>query len=71
MKKNMGTTDRVIRILIAVVFAALYFADIATGTLGIVVLVVSGIFLVTGLTGFCPLYYPFGLHSTKKIEKAG
>lgn len=72
MKKNMGTTDRVIRVLIVVVIAVLYFSEVVTGTLGIVLLVISGIFLVTGLTGFCPLYYLFGLRSNKnELKNAG
>ena len=72
MKKNMGTIDKVIRILIAVVIAVLYFSDIVTGTPGIVLLIISGIFLVTSLTGFCPLYYLFGLRSNRKeLNKAG
>ena len=56
MKKNMGSADRVIRILLAVVVLVLYFTNIITGTLGIVLLVLAGIFLVTSLVSFCPLY---------------
>lgn len=72
MKKNMGITDKVIRVLIAVVITVLYFSEVITGTLGIVLLVISGIFLVTSFTGFCPLYYLFGLRSNKnEIKNAG
>ncbi len=72
MKKNMGTVDRVIRVLITVVIAVLYFSEIVTGTLGIVLLVISGIFLVTSLMGFCPLYYLVGLRSNKnELKNAG
>jgi len=67
MKKNMGTIDRVIRILVAVVIAVLYFANVISGTLAIILLIVAGIFIVTSFLGFCPLYLPFGL-STKKKE---
>ena len=61
MKKNMGTIDRVVRIVIALVFAALYFTGTVTGTLGIVLLVLGGVFVATSLISFCPLYTLFGL----------
>jgi hypothetical protein len=66
MKKNMGTVDRVIRILIAVVIAILYFTHSISGTLAIVLLIVAGIFIVTSIISFCPLYYLFGLSTDKK-----
>ncbi|TPN86929.1 YgaP family membrane protein [Aquimarina algicola] len=61
MKKNMGNTDRIFRLIIAVVITILYFTDIITGLLGIVLLVLSAIFVLTSLIRFCPLYLPFGL----------
>lgn len=61
MKKNMGTADRVIRFLVAAVIAALYFTNVITGTLGIVLLVLGGIFLLTSFISFCPLYTIVGL----------
>ncbi|GAB5401207.1 MAG: DUF2892 domain-containing protein [Aureisphaera sp.] len=61
MKKNMGTTDRIIRFLIAAVVAVLYFTGTLSGTLGIVLMVVAGIFVLTSFISFCPLYAPFGL----------
>ena len=68
MKKNMGTTDRVIRIILAAVIATLYFTNVLSGTLGLVLLILAGIFVLTSLVGFCPLYAPFGLSTcpTKK-----
>lgn len=65
MKKNMGNVDRVIRVLIAAVIAVLYFANIITGTLGIILLALGGIFLLTSLVSFCPLYAPFGIKTCK------
>lgn len=56
MKKNEGTLDRVIRIILAVVIAILYFTGILEGALGIILLVLAGILLVTGIIGFYPLY---------------
>jgi hypothetical protein len=66
MKKNMGTIDKVIRILVAVVVAVLYFSHVITGTIGIILLILAGVFVLTSLIGFCPLYLPFGLSTTKK-----
>jgi hypothetical protein len=65
-KKNMGTIDRVIRILVAVVIAILFYTNVITGLLGIVLIVLSAIFLVTSLTSFYPLYLPFGINTGKK-----
>lgn len=61
MKANMGRTDRILRIGIAAIIAILYFSDIITGTVGIVLLVAAGIFLLTSIVRFCPLYAIFGL----------
>jgi hypothetical protein len=61
MKKNMGSADRIIRIILAAVIAILYFTDVVAGTLGMVLLVLGGVFVLTSLIGFCPLYWPFGL----------
>lgn len=61
MKKNMGSADRIIRFVIAVVIAILYFTNILTGTLGIVLLVIAGVFMLTSLVSFCPLYTLIGL----------
>jgi uncharacterized membrane protein len=66
MKKNMGTTERVIRTLIAVFLAVLYFTNTISGTLGIVLLALAVVFLLTSLLGFCPLYLPFGISTRKK-----
>lgn len=63
MKKNMGGFDRIIRVLIAAVFAYLYFGGIVTGTIGIILLVLGGVFVLTSLVGFCPLYTMFGLNT--------
>lgn len=67
MKTNMGTADRIIRIILAVIMGLLYYQGMITGTLGIVLLVVAVVFALTSLMSFCPLYLPFGL-STKKKE---
>ena len=66
MKKNMGLADKIIRIIVAVVFAVLFFAKVVTGTVGIILLVLGAVFLLTALIGFCPLYLPFGINTGKK-----
>jgi Protein of unknown function (DUF2892) len=68
MKKNMGTIDKVIRILIAVVIAVLYFTKVIPGTLGIILITLAVIFVITSLISFCPVYFPFGISTAKKKE---
>lgn len=63
MKQNVGATDKIIRILLAIVFAALYFTNVVTGTFGIVLLVLAVVFAATALVGFCPLYALFRLNT--------
>ena len=65
MKKNMSSTDRIIRVILAVVMAILYFTGTVTGTVGIVMLVLGGVFVLTSLISFCPLYTIFGISTCK------
>lgn len=67
MKKNMGTADRVIRLIIAGLVATLYFTNTISGILGIVLLALAGIFVLTSFISFCPLYTLFGI-KTCKVE---
>jgi len=66
MKANMGSADRIVRIILAVVMAVLYFQGIVAGTLGIVLVVAAVIFALTSIISFCPLYAPFSLSTKKK-----
>ncbi|NJC97748.1 MAG: DUF2892 domain-containing protein [Anaerolineales bacterium] len=59
MKRNMSNTDRIVRVLIAALFAYLYFGGIVTGGLGIVLVVLGAVFLLTSVVSFCPLYMLF------------
>jgi len=61
MKKNMGTADRVIRTLIAVIIGVLYFTGVLGGTLALILGIVAVLFLLTSLVSFCPSYVPFGI----------
>lgn len=62
----MGSIDKGIRILIAVVIAILFFTDTITGTLGIVLLALALVFVITSFISFCPLYWPFGINTGAK-----
>ena len=68
MKKNMGSADRIIRLVVAAIVIGLYLTNIVTGTLGIVLLVLSTVFVLTSFISFCPLYYPFGVKTCTKKE---
>ena len=61
----MSSTDRIIRVLLAAVFAILYFTGTVTGTLGLVLLVLGGVFVLTSLVSFCPLYAIVGISTCK------
>jgi hypothetical protein len=66
MKKNVGTIDRTVRIIIAIVIAVLYFTNTIIGTWGAILLVVGAVLLLTSLVSFCPLYALLGLNSGKE-----
>lgn len=66
MKANMGTADRVIRLIAAVVMGYLYYVGIVSGTVAIIVGILAIVFVATSFVSFCPLYLPFGLSTRKK-----
>ncbi len=65
MKRNMSNTDRIVRVIVAALFAYLYFGGIVTGALGIVLVVLAAVFLLTSIVAFCPLYAPFKISTYK------
>ncbi len=65
MKKNMGSTDRALRLIVAIALVVLYFSNILTGTLGIIALVVAGVFALTSFVSFCPIYPLLGINTCK------
>lgn len=69
MKKNMGSADRIIRTIVAVVLGILYYTGVISGTVGLVLVILAGIFLLTSLVSFCPLYAPFGISTCAVKEK--
>jgi len=68
MKKNMGSADRIIRLVIAAIISGLYFTNVINGTLGLILIILAAIFVLTSFISFCPLYTIFGLSTcaTKK-----
>lgn len=66
MKKNMGTADKIIRLIIATLVAVLFFTNVISGTLGIVLLVLAAVFVLTSLISVCPLYSVFGIATCPK-----
>lgn len=65
MKRNMSNTDRIVRVIVAALFAYLYFAGIVPGALGVILLGLAGVFTLTAVLAFCPLYVPFKLSTYK------
>lgn len=66
MKKNMGSVDKIIRVIVAIVFAVLFFTGTVAGVLGYALLAVGGVFVFTSIIGTCPLYLPLGIKTCKK-----
>ena len=62
----MGSADKAIRIVLAIVFAGLYITQLVEGTLGVTLLVLGGVFLLTSMVSFCPLYTLFGMNTCEK-----
>jgi hypothetical protein len=67
MVKNMGTVDRIVRVVVAALIAILYFANVISGALAIILGILALVFLVTSFVGFCPLYVPFKFSTRKKV----
>ena len=65
MKRNMSNIDRIVRLVVAALFAYLYFGGVVTGTLGVILLVLAGVFTLTAVVAFCPLYAPFKISTFK------
>lgn len=66
MKTNMGTADRILRLIAAIAIATLYFTNQISGVLATVLLALAAVLLITSVVGFCPLYLPFHLRTNKK-----
>jgi hypothetical protein len=66
LKKNMSSVDRIVRLVLVALVAVLYFMNVISGTLALVLGIIAVIFLVTSLVSFCPLYALFGFSTLKK-----
>jgi hypothetical protein len=60
MKKNVGKTDKIVRLSIAAILLFLIFANVVSGTMSIVILALAAILVLTSFISFCPIYYALG-----------
>lgn len=66
MKKNMGTIDIIVRLVIAALVAVLYFMHVISGITGIILLIIAGVLIITSILGICPLYMVLGINTRGK-----
>ncbi len=66
MKANMGSTDKIIRIILALVFIVLFYMNVVTAPMSYILLALSAVFVLTSLVSFCPMYPLFGINTCKK-----
>jgi predicted RND superfamily exporter protein len=69
MKTNVSSTDKIVRLALAIVLIVLFYKSIFTGIVGIIALIVAFVLTMTSLIGFCPLYTLFGINTAKKKEQ--
>jgi Protein of unknown function (DUF2892) len=68
MKKNMGLVDKIVRMILAIVIAILYYFNVIGGTFAIVLLAFSILLVITSFISFCPMYVPLNVSTRKKEE---
>ena len=64
--KNIGKSDKIVRVLIAVLFTVLFLNHVVTGVMGVILVILAGVFLLTSVVGTCPLYLPFKINTNHK-----
>ena len=64
--KNIGKADKIVRVLIAVLFTFLFLNQVVTGVMGVILVILAGVFLLTSVVGTCPLYLPFKINTNHK-----
>ena len=64
--KNIGKSDKIVRVLIAVLFTVLFLNQLVTGVMGVILVILAGVFLLTSVVGTCPLYLPFKINTNHK-----
>lgn len=65
----MGTTDKITRVIIALIIGLLYFTNIITGTLAILLGTIAILFIAISLISFCPFYVLFGINTCKNNKE--
>lgn len=66
LNKNMGSTDRIVRVVAAIIMLLVAFLVPVGSFLSTVLIVLGVIFLLTSFVSFCPLYLPFKISTLKK-----
>jgi len=66
MKKNIGSTDKAIRLIVALLFVILYLTGTISGTLGVILMILAATFALTSFISFCPIYFLLGLSTNNK-----
>ena len=69
MKTNMGTLDKIIRVLVAIAAGLLVYFEVVQGVYSYILLAIVAIFLLTSLVGFCPIYGLFGINTCTVKKK--
>ena len=64
----MGSADKIVRIIVAIVISVLYYTNVIEGTTALILGVLAIVFAFTSFISFCPLYLPFGINTCKKKE---
>ncbi len=70
MKANVGSVDKLIRLMLAIVLILLFYFEVLTDSLGIIALIAALVLTVTSLINFCPLYAIFKINTCKVKEKS-
>lgn len=65
MKKNIGNTDKLIRLMLALLVAVLYYTGVISGTLAIILGIIAVVLVVTSMVSFCGLYSILGINTCK------
>ncbi len=66
MKTNMGSIDKIIRVIVSILLVILFSTDVIQGTMGWVVIAIAAVFTLTSIVGYCPIYSIFGFNTKKK-----
>ena len=69
MKANIGSSDKLLRLAVAIVLILLFYKEILSDMWGLIALFVALLLTITSLINFCPLYALFKINTAKKKEK--